>query len=1272
MALPEPQLLQVMERLQRAIFGCDRHGRVLFVNAYGEALIGQLASIVQGSYLWEILPSAFELTAENALTCLEKQTVYQWDCYDPVEERWWQGVLYPDQVGLTLMMTDISQRQQNQILQQAQVLELEKWYHRFQVLGRLGDQLFWEWHRHTNWVLWSGNTLKIFGCPLKAMPRSIDEWIHSLHAEDQARVETAFWQACDTQTSFTQNYRLKHTDGTYHWLSDRREFVQTPEGQIHGWGVITDIHDRKVQESNLETSEKFYASLIEHLPVYIYRCCNDEHWTMEYVNQGIEKVTGYPPTDFICNQVRSYASLIHPDDRDGVYASVQQAISAQKPFELQYRIFHADGSIHWVEEWGGAVWDDKGNIIYLDGIIVDITKHKTIELALAESEYRWRIIFEATALGIVIVDPHNNYKIVSCNPAFCSFIGYSAAELLNLHPANLTFPEDWQTEQALIDQGWQEPQKFYQFKKRYRHRNGQIIWANLTLSCVKDDQHNLLFILALIENISDRQVLEGSLEIERFRYQQLVENSPNLILSLDTQKRLKTINWAALEVLDSLETDEGQSYRHLLHPQESTERVEILLDRVLCGESISDIELIFNSPDGQPRYMLTHLYPLVSDERQHSAGCVLISTDITEHKNALQRLNDREAQYRSVFESVTDGLHVFDLETGKLVEANPATCAMHGYTYEEFLHLNPQEFVHPDYHSMFADFLETVRAGNHFDAEAKNIRKDGSVIDIHVYGIQFSYRGRPHILSVVRDITKLKQIEAERQQVEYQLRESENLFRSLIHDLNVGVIVYSQTGQVQIVNHQACTLIGLTETQFLGKTYIDLDCQLTNERGESIPLVEHPVARAIATKQCLQNVVVGVHHHQTKKLLWLQLTADPQLTPDGAVSRVIVTFNDISDRKRNEDQLRHQAEREQTLNYVIQSIRDSIEIDTIFTTTVEQIGRLLKLDRALITEYMPEQKGWVAIHEHTPDPSIPSTLGVVIPEENNPVSDQVKQGKIVRLDRMEDINLPENDPNPCSFIQRSGGWLIFPLVINQQTWGTLTLQRYSDRPNWQDQEIALVQSVVNQLGVAIRQAQLYQDLQHANAELSRLATIDGLTQIANRRHFNLYLEQEWQRCLREQTYLSLVLCDVDYFKPYNDHYGHQAGDDCLVQIAQTLSQSARRSTDLVARYGGEEFALVLPNTDLEGALRVIRTIQAAVYDLNILHLASTIGDRITISFGVVTLIPCPSHRLDDFLSGADQSLYQAKQAGRNTYCVHELSYPRQEDHEDTSPDLRYI
>ena len=173
------------------------------------------------------------------------------------------------------------------------------------------------------------------------------------------------------------------------------------------------------------------------------------------------------------------------------------------------------------------------------------------------------------------------------------------------------------------------------------------------------------------------------------------------------------------------------------------------------------------------------------------------------------------------------------------------------------------------------------------------------------------------------------------------------------------------------------------------------------------------------------------------------------------------------------------------------------------------------------------------------------------------------------------------------------------------------------------------------------------ELQSANEKLQRIANIDGLTQIANRRRFDDYLLVEWQRHQREAMPLSLLLMDIDYFKNYNDFYGHQQGDNCLIQVAQTLAKVARRATDLVARYGGEEFAVILPNTNLQDALKVGEAIREVIAALKIPHNQSEISDQITLSLGIASMIPTPNHPLEDLIKNADHALYSAKSRGRD-------------------------
>ncbi|MEM7794196.1 MAG: diguanylate cyclase, partial [Cyanobacteria bacterium P01_C01_bin.118] len=162
-----------------------------------------------------------------------------------------------------------------------------------------------------------------------------------------------------------------------------------------------------------------------------------------------------------------------------------------------------------------------------------------------------------------------------------------------------------------------------------------------------------------------------------------------------------------------------------------------------------------------------------------------------------------------------------------------------------------------------------------------------------------------------------------------------------------------------------------------------------------------------------------------------------------------------------------------------------------------------------------------------------------------------------------------------------------------------------------------------------------------NQRLQGLASIDGLTRIANRRSFDHCLQQ----CIRHHTQLTLVLCDVDYFKRYNDTYGHQEGDKCLKLIAKTLQQEVRRN-DFVARYGGEEFVIILPNTEISTACAILKRIQQQIANLEMAHKASEVSDHVTLSFGAVAADNLKEISAKAIIEWADHALYQAKNLGR--------------------------
>jgi diguanylate cyclase (GGDEF)-like protein len=216
-----------------------------------------------------------------------------------------------------------------------------------------------------------------------------------------------------------------------------------------------------------------------------------------------------------------------------------------------------------------------------------------------------------------------------------------------------------------------------------------------------------------------------------------------------------------------------------------------------------------------------------------------------------------------------------------------------------------------------------------------------------------------------------------------------------------------------------------------------------------------------------------------------------------------------------------------------------------------------------------------------------------------------------------------------------------------------------------EERVEVIRLLAAQAAVAIENARLYEQVQdhsrtleekvaertarleQLNQELQGLAERDGLTGVANRRKGDAYLSEVWTRLRREQQPLSVIMLDVDHFKAYNDNYGHQAGDDCLVAVAETVNAQLQRPADVVARYGGEEFMLILPDTDRDGVVRLGEKIRRAVEALAIAHAHSSVGSVVTVSAGTATMVPEAKEGTEQLLREADIALYRAKRMGRN-------------------------
>ncbi|MDR9405248.1 MAG: EAL domain-containing protein, partial [Halothece sp. Uz-M2-17] len=345
-------------------------------------------------------------------------------------------------------------------------------------------------------------------------------------------------------------------------------------------------------------------------------------------------------------------------------------------------------------------------------------------------------------------------------------------------------------------------------------------------------------------------------------------------------------------------------------------------------------------------------------------------------------------------------------------------------------------------------------------------------------------------------------------------------------------------------------------------------------------------------------------------------------------------------------QLLNQTRREQLVAQMTQQVHASLDLEEIFQVTVEEIRDFLKTDRVLLYRFDQDWNGRVVIE------SVADHWEALFDRQIDDPCFQIKSAPLYTNGRVLAIqDIEKSEMTPCyremlrSFQVRAN--LVIPILNQNNLWGLLIAHHCRSSRSWHPTEVNLLKQLATQVGVAIHQAELYQQLQQANQKLEELAIKDGLTKIANRRWFDDTLDRQWHQLQREEKPLALILCDIDDFKPYNDYYGHQTGDQCLVQVAQALQSVVNRSDDLVARYGGEEFAIILPNTLGEKAMIVAERARKAVASLKIPHEKSSTAPYVTVSLGVGALIPSSENSRKELIRRADQALYAAKGWGRD-------------------------
>ncbi|KAF0183105.1 MAG: GAF sensor-containing diguanylate cyclase [Nitrospirae bacterium] len=613
----------------------------------------------------------------------------------------------------------------------------------------------------------------------------------------------------------------------------------------------------------------------------------------------------------------------------------------------------------------------------------------------------------------------------------------------------------------------------------------------------------------------------------------------------------------------------------------------------------------------------------INTEQENCPGTAdAMNHALQQERNARQKAED---ELKNIFELSPDMMCVVDYEAACFLKVNPAFSNVLGYSEAEFLSRSFLDFIHPDDLDATKRILtERLAKGMPvFSAVNRYVRKDGSCRWLEWNSRPQPERGRAY--AIARDIT-------ERRQIEDSLRLSEETFRAVLNAITEAAYLIDTHGFVLEHNQTFAVHVGRTGEILRGKLLFDLlpmeDIQRRRVR----------INEVIKTKK-------GLRMEDESNGRFISLSMYPICDSDGDVAKIAVFGQDITWLRQAQETLLLNEERLESLLHLSQMTHES-EAE-IREHAVEEAVSLTRSKFGYL-HFVNEDRGSTDLLLWSREAAHQCSREALL---HNPAAmssgiwtDSFRQRRpIIHNDMGADFlinGFPEGHPPVTRHLS-------VPVFDHKRI---VAIAGVCNKPvPYDETDIAQLGLFMHTMWAILMQRQ-------AEEVLKRCSIEDALTGVANRRHFDNVYEAEWRRASREKQPLTVLFMDIDFFKAYNDVYGHQAGDECLKRVAGCLRGVLQRLGDMIARYGGEEFVAILPNTEIAGAIKIAETMREKLIEMQLPHEDSSIAPYLTISVGAATGKPKEAAASDVLLESADRALYQAKNEGRNRvrWCVVEF------------------
>jgi two-component system, sensor histidine kinase and response regulator len=712
-----------------------------------------------------------------------------------------------------------------------------------------------------------------------------------VHPDDLLMVWEAFQQAINSDGKPSSvEYRVRPKNGSWRWFFGNLSAFRHDSGELLILGVTRDITERKEVEEALRASEARLKTILESTIASIvhYRFYAEGRWEIDYYSPGSTSIWGFPIEELMADKYL-VQSRIHPEDWARMTQEVFQGIFDESAFDYEFRYLHPDGNWRWISNTFTSVQDEAQNCWIVTTISTDITDRKRAEIALQQSELKFRTIAENTndILGITNLEGIISYA----SPNVFNVIGYNTAEFIGKSFAPYVYPDDLDKCWAGIRRAIETGKKVSGIEHRIICKDGSLKWMMLNASTMQDENGHLQVVASSLD-ISDRKRTELALQESEFKFRSIVENANDILAIANLAGIVRYVSPNVVNMLGVTPSEvEGHSFEPYVHPSDVPRVFAAFQQAITSEEKHSSVEHRTRHKNGTWKWFFVD-YSVFQDASGELC-IVAVVKDITERKQAEEALRASEARLEAILSTALAAIartRVYPNRDWVFEYCSVGCYQIWGFTPEELLADNSNflsRIVAEDLAYLNEQSFDNVFAEGSFEGEYRYHHPDGTL-----HWIAFNFSSVREEASDTWICTMISTDISDRKRAEIALQQSELKFRTIAENMNDMLGIMNTEGIVSYSSPNVFKVMGYTAAEWEGKSFVP------SIYPEDLDKCTAGIRRAIETRE----KVSGIEYRLMCKdgsLKWMMLNASTMQDENGDL-QVVVSSLDISDRKRAE------------------------------------------------------------------------------------------------------------------------------------------------------------------------------------------------------------------------------------------------------------------------------------------------------------------------------------------------------------------------------------